>query len=154
MIAQTFRDVPGLGAHRERRVDSFVVDRHAHARRGVRKNMAVEHPDPRVVGFEGDVPSLARSHQHRVYVDRSASQAVSVLGQDREDMAVDVDRVELRAVVDNVEANQLALANAELKAQEAQLRSYLEAAAHTQFSAKKTKTVTAELTISVVLTDL
>src|SRR5438874_9157121 len=109
----SFRDVPGLGAHREWRVDAFVVDRHAHARRGVRKDMAVEHPDPRVVGFEGDVPSLARRDQHRVHVDRSASQAVAVLGQDREDMAVDVDRVELRAVVDKVEANQLPLANAD-----------------------------------------
>ena len=69
--------------------------------------MAVEHPDPRVVGFEGDVPSLARRDQYRIQVDRRAREAVAIFGKDREDVAMNVDRMELRAVVDNVEANEI-----------------------------------------------
>src|SRR5215475_5899871 len=87
--------------------DPLVADHRAEPKGGVDQYVAVEHPQPGVVGEERALPRLARPDEDRVEVHGAARERPPVLADHRVDVAVEVDRVVLVGVVDEPEAYEL-----------------------------------------------
>src|SRR5262252_3605887 len=84
--------------------DPVVADHRAQPEGGVDQDVAVEHPQSRVVGKERTLPRLVRRDEYRVEVHGAARDRPAVLADHRVDVAVEVDRVVLVGVVDEPEA--------------------------------------------------